>query len=106
MNHHTQQSRTHSWMLALTLPGVAGCVGWLWAEATFASDCIAGPGSPGLVGLVLLVLAVPLSIGWHAKHTAGSVTLSWAPMFVGPVLAAPLVWFAFLIAAGSHGCFA
>jgi hypothetical protein len=106
MNRHPNNPAFGHWLLVALLPFVAAAIEYLWLEATSpGSGCQSGPGSPSLISLALLVLAVPTAIAVYVRCATGSLGRAWAPMVVSTVLTSPIAMLVFLFWASGHNCF-
>jgi MYXO-CTERM domain-containing protein len=97
-----------SWTLALIVPILASVAAWVWMSATISEQaCATGQpaAGPGVAGLVLLVLAGPIAIGWQAWRARASLARTVVAIVASTTLAVPLILLTLDVCWVSHGCY-
>jgi hypothetical protein len=100
--------RKTSWILALFVPILAPVAAWIWMSATLTQACETGQpaAGPGAAGLVLLVLAAPIAIGWYAWRARAPLAPTAVTLVASMLLAVPPIFLTLDVCWVSHGCYA
>jgi hypothetical protein len=109
VNVRSEPSARVTWGLALLVPILAGGAAWLVADATVSAQaCSTGTNSAdaaALAGLVVLVLAGPITIAWHARGARPRFERILAPAVISVLLAVPVVYLGFQVWWSGHNCY-
>ncbi len=108
MRHPNARARVVSWILAASLPILAAIAAWVWTGMTTSSrDCVTGDGGSGLeiVGLAVLVLIPPVTIGWRSRRMTGSASRAVSPIVIATMLGVVAVLLSAQAWWGSHNCY-
>lgn len=97
-----------SWILALAIPML---VAWVWMSSTLTQACATGGGgwgswsSPGRAGLVLLVCAGPIAIGWLTWRASASWARTVVAVIASALIAGPLILLTLDVCWVVNGCY-
>jgi hypothetical protein len=109
-NKWTHRSSVTTWVLAVLIPLVSAVAGWFWSDATVsARNCQTGASGEGVANagifLLVLVLAGPIAVCWHATRTRQSLPRILAPTFTSLLLSVVLVFMALQLWWYQHNCY-
>lgn len=90
------------------MPVVLAVLAWLWTDVTLSPAACARDDRGGVgvaAGLIILGVLAPALTAWQTRRSGDSVARAAAAVVVSALLAALLVWVAYLVWWFGHDCY-
>ena len=94
--------------MAIAMPVIASLLAWVWTDLTLSRVACAHDDRGGvsvLAGLIILIVLAPAATAWRTSRHGASAARTAAVILGSALLAALLVWAAYLVWWFGHGCY-